>query len=228
MKFVVIEGLDGSGKSTQVNLVKKYFEDNNISYKYLHFPRTNEPFFGELVAMFLRGDFGSLDQVNPYLVAMIYAGDRKDADILIRKWLDENCLVLVDRYVFSNIAFQCAKLENKNEREKLKNWILELEFKHFGIIKPNLSIFLDVPFEFTKNNLTNQRQGDDRDYLKGKVDIHEANLDFQKTVRDVYLNAVEKEENFFKIECAANGEMLPINEINQKIIQTLIQQGIVR
>jgi dTMP kinase len=228
MKFVVIEGLDGSGKSTQVEMVKQYLEKNNIPYKFLHFPRTDAPYFGELVAMFLRGDFGTLDQVNPYLVAMIYAGDRKDADNIIKDWLKDNYLVLVDRYVYSNIAFQCAKIKDIVERKKLKDWILKLEFEHFGIKKPDLSIFLEVPFEFTKEKLTERRDGDDRNYLKGKTDIHEADLDFQKTVKQVYIEAVKGEENFCKINCANEKGILPAEDINNRIIDVLQQNSIIR
>ena len=145
----MIEGLDGSGKSTQIKLIMKHLEDRGIVYRYLHFPRTDSPFFGELIARFLRGDFGSIGSVDPYLVAMLYAGDRKDAMEEINEWLAKGYMVLLDRYVYSNIAFQCAKLKDSKQQEQLRNWILDLEFSYYKIPKPEINILLDVPFSFT-------------------------------------------------------------------------------
>ena len=133
---MVVEGVDGSGKSTQIKLMKNYLEDHGVPYRYVHFPRTDSGIYGELIARFLRGDFGSLNSVDPYLVALIYAGDRKDAAIQIREWLDQGYLVLLDRYVYSNIAFQCAKIHERKKQEALKDWILNLEYGYNQIPTP--------------------------------------------------------------------------------------------
>jgi dTMP kinase len=201
MKFVNIEGLDGSGKSTQIKLLTEHFENKNIPFKYLHFPRTDSPVYGELIARFLRGELGKMENVDPYLIALIYAGDRNDAKTMIREWMDNNYLVLIDRYVFSNIAFQCAKLEDPNAIEKLSKWIKYLEFDYNNIPKPDVSLFLDVPIEFTRSNLKKTRKGGDRKYLKGKEDIHEKNIDFQKRVREIYLHEIKQESFFHSISC---------------------------
>ena len=142
MKFLVVEGVDGSGKSTQIQLIKKHLESKDIPYRYVHFPRTDSGIYGDLIARFLRGDFGSLNSVDPYLVALIYAGDRKDASLQIREWLDLGYLVLLDRYVFSNIAFQCAKIPDKSKQEALKDWIIKLEYDLFYIKHRNLLLDL--------------------------------------------------------------------------------------
>ncbi len=115
-------------------------------------------------------------EVDPYLVALIFAGDRADAAPQIRQWLAEGKAVVLDRYVYSNVGFQCAKLPAGEERDRLADWIVYLEFGHNALPRPDLSLFLDVPFTFTERKLSEVREGDDREYLQGGQDIHEASL----------------------------------------------------
>lgn len=224
MSFIVIEGLDGAGKSTQLKLVEEYLKQKGIACETLHFPRTDSPYFGELVSRFLRGELGSLNEVDPYIVALLYAGDRMDAKDMLRSWIESGKTVLLDRYVYSNIAFQCAKLNTIEKQDALRDWIYGLEFDYFNIPKPDLNIFLDVPFEFTVSRLTNNRSGNDRDYLKGNVDIHEEDLSFQERVRKVYLRQEGLNENFRVVSCASSkGDMAQPQEIFQRILSVLNQ-----
>ena len=228
MKLFVIEGVDGAGKSTQTRLLRDYLSRIGYNCEYMHFPRTDAPYFGELITRFLRGEFGSLNDVDPYLVSMLYAGDRKDASTIISNWLSEGKIVLLDRYTYSNIAYQCAKLRDGSSREKLMHWILALEFDHFAIPKPDLNIFLDVPFLLTENNLTKARTGDDRDYLNGTRDIHEDSLAFQKKVRDVYMRVSELDERLVVANCSdGNGTMLPPAAIFNLIIKIINERKLI-
>ena len=222
MKLIVIEGVDGAGKSTQIKLLKEYFSGKGFDCEYLHFPRTEAPYFGELIARFLRGEFGSLGEVDPYIVAMLYAGDRKDAAAIISGWLREGKIVLLDRYTYSNIAYQCAKLHSAEEQNRLLDWILALEFNHFAIPLPDLNIFLDVPSKFTENKLKEQRTGNERDYLNGLRDIHEENLDFQRKVREVYLKVSQTDEKLAVVNCNNEREEMATPEnIFEKILETI-------
>lgn len=222
MKFLVVEGIDGSGKSTQIKLLLKYYEENGIPYRFIHFPRTDAPVYGELISRFLRGDFGNLNSVDPYLVALLYAGDRKDASAQIQQWLSEGCLVLLDRYVYSNIAFQCAKLQDQEQQDKLRDWILELEFSYNQIPKPDMNILLDVPFSFTQQKLTGTRIGNERDYLRGLRDIHEEDLDFQRRVRDMYLWQAMHCNDLKIVNCIDNqGNMLKPTIIFSRILDAI-------
>jgi dTMP kinase len=224
VKLFVIEGLDGAGKSTQIRLLKDFFEGKGYKCEYLHFPRTDEPYFGKLISRFLRGEFGSLSNVDPYLVAMLYAGDRKGAADLISNWLKRGIIVLLDRYTYSNIAYQCAKVDEEPKQEELRKWILSLEFNHFAIPKPDMNIFLDVPFSFTEKKLSAFRAGDDRTYLNGSRDIHEDSLTFQRKVRDIYLKIALNDDRLFVVDCTNNfGTMLPPDKVFNLIVE-LIQR----
>jgi dTMP kinase len=228
MKLFVVEGVDGAGKSTQIKLLRDFFINRGFKCEYMHFPRTEEPYFGELIARFLRGEFGSLNDVDPYLVAMLYAGDRKDASEIIKKWLDEGKVVLLDRYTYSNIAYQCAKLHDRTAQEELMHWILKLEFDHFSIPRPDLNIFLDVPFEFTEQKLLNIRTGTDRAYLNGTRDIHEENLNFQKKVRDIYLHVSENDKRLAMVDCSmSDGVMLPPEKIFELILKLFVERNLI-
>ncbi len=220
MRFVVIEGLDGSGKSTQLKLLREYLEKEGVSYKYLHFPRLEEGVYGELVARFLRGEMGPNDQVDPYLVALIFAGDRAEASSMIRNWIEEGYFVVVDRYVYSNIAFQCAKLSGAEERIRLRDWILDFEFTHNELPKPDLNLLLHVPIEFTRQQLEKARAGEDRSYLKGERDIHEEDLGFQEKVMKEYIALQQYVDDLKLIDCTDGvGKMQAPGSISELVIK---------
>ncbi len=216
--FIVLEGLDGAGKSTQISKLRQMFSDKGVETEYLHFPRFDSPIYGDLIAKFLRGELGTLEEVNPYLVSLLYAGDRADAASMLRGWLAEGKAVILDRYVYSNVGYQCAKIADKQERDTLRDWIINLEYNFNNIPRPELSIFLDVPFEFTAASLSKQREGDDRDYLNGKADIHEASLSLQQCVREVYLDVAKVDESLKIVNCAdSNGAMATPEVIFERI-----------
>ena len=218
--FIVLEGLDGAGKSTQITKLRDMFRAKGVESEYLHFPRFDAPIYGELIARFLRGDLGSVESVNPYLVALLYAGDRADAAASIREWLSDGKVVIVDRYVYSNIGYQCAKIADSAERNTLREWILHTEFEEFGIPKPDLSLFLDVPFAFTERKLTEVREGEDREYLQGGKDIHEASLDLQRRVREVYLESASLNEDLKVVDCSTDeGSMASPEVIFERIME---------
>lgn len=206
-KFIVLEGLDGAGKSTQIEMLRHELESAGTATHYLHFPRFDTEVYGEMIASFLRGEMGGVESVDPYFVAMLYAEDRKAAKPMIESWIDDGTVVIVDRYVYSNIGYQCAKLGDSASRERLRQWILDLEYGHFAIPRPDLSLFLDVPFAFTERKLTEQRTGDDRSYLNGGHDIHESSLDLQRAVRQVYLDAAMADSTLRVVDCGRNGSM---------------------
>lgn len=227
--LIVLEGLDGAGKSTQVKLLKEYLVSKGVNLRYLHFPRYDAPLYGDLIGKYLRGDLGSIDQVHPQIVALLFALDRMDASSTIKEWLAAGDCVLLDRYVYSNIAYQCSKIMmqpqfgDMDSRRKLagelRNWIFDTEYNKYGIPKPDLNLFLDVPISFVDSKLKESRSGDDdRDYLNGKEDIHEADIQFQIQVREMYLEQTMADEGFVRVHCEDDrGNMLPPDAIFSNI-----------
>lgn len=224
--LVVLEGLDGAGKSTQVKKLRNYLESRLGSLEYIHFPRYDAPVYGDLISRFLRGDFGSNEAVHPQLVALLFAEDRHGAAPEMKRTLDAGGSVLLDRYVYSNIAYQCAKLKSQEEADELREWIFNTEYGNFDLPVPDLNIFLDVPIGFVESKLKSQRGGEDREYLEGGQDIHEADIQFQIRVRDIYRRQCERDPKFIRIDCSdADGQMLPPEEIFAKV-QSVVDASI--
>ena len=216
--LIVLEGLDGAGKSTQVRRLKEYLQQRCGSLEYIHFPRYEAPVYGDLITRFLKGEFGSIEAVHPQLVALLFAEDRHGAVPVMREALEAGKTVLLDRYVYSNIAYQCAKLKDPKEREKLRDWIFNTEYGDFNLPEPDLNLFLDVPIGFVEKSLSAHREGQDRNYLSGAQDIHEASIAFQKAVRDMYVAQTSLDPKFRRIDCSgAQGEMLPPDAIFDKV-----------
>lgn len=216
--LIVLEGLDGAGKSTQVRRLRAYLESVCTSLEYIHFPRYDAPVFGDLIGKFLRGGFGSIESVHPQLVALLFAEDRKAASADIIRTLSEGGTVLLDRYVYSNIAYQCAKLPDPDDAEELREWIINTEYGQFGLPRPDLNIFLDVPISFVEKSLNGDRKGEERDYLEGSRDIHEADIGFQKRVRAMYRRQASLDPSLVVVDCSApDGSMLPPDDIFARI-----------
>ena len=216
--LVVLEGLDGAGKSTQVWKLKEYLTQRCGALEYIHFPRYDAPVYGDLISRFLRGDFGANYAVHPQLVALLFAEDRHGAAPIIREALEEGKTVLLDRYVYSNIAYQCAKLKDMVARKRLRDWIFNTEYGDFQLPVPDLNLFLDVPIGFVEQSLSQARSGADRNYLGGAQDIHEASIAFQQDVRSLYLAQTQLDKRFLRIDCAdENGNMLPPDAIFERV-----------
>ena len=220
--LIVLEGLDGAGKSTQIELLRRYFEERGREVRFLHFPRYDSPVYGDLISRFLRGELGGIEEVHPFLIALLFAGDRGDASSQIKEWLVSGCVVILDRYLYSNIAFQCAKINDFDRAEELRNWIFQAEYGHFGIPRPDKNLFLDVPLSFVDSKLNGNRSGGDREYLKGARDIHEESIKFQERVRDVYIAECGRGEGLRRIDCSSpEGDMLKPEEIFERIRENI-------
>jgi len=188
-KLLVIEGTDGAGKSSQVKLITEFYNSQGLKVKQFHFPTYTHNEFGRLISSFLRGDFGKSNEVNPYFVANIYAMDRYLFKADLDKMLLENDIVVLDRYVFSNAAYQAAKFSiGSKEAIDIIRWIIEFEFDFLKLPNQDLCLFLNVPTSITEERLASNRVGSDREYLDGNEDIHENDVELQRRVHYTYAN----------------------------------------
>lgn len=214
-KFIVLEGVDGSGKTEQFKILRKMLEKNGQKVQTFDFPQYGKPssFF---VEQYLNGNYGGWKEVGPYKASLFYALDRFDIALKIKQWLAEGFFVLSNRYVASNMGHQGAKISSEAERKKFIKWVHNLEFNILRIPKPDINFFLHVPSKIAYE-LTG-RKGE-REYLKGKKrDIHEADIKHLKAAEKSYLTAIKMFPNdFVKIECVKNGKLLTIQEISDLI-----------
>lgn len=224
-KLIVIDGGDGSGKTTQANLLVKHLKRGKKLVKYLDFPRYYTSFHGQTVAKFLRGEFGELDKVSPYLASLAYALDRASVKEEMDEYLLAGGCIVANRYATSNMAHQTVKLRSDKEKEDFLKWIYELEYKKHKIPKEDIVIYLYVPWKVGAK-LTSKKGN--REYLNGKEnDIHEKNLEYRKKTEKMYLYLAEKTKHWVKINCVKQGEILPKKAIHEKIVTILRRKKII-
>lgn len=216
--IIVIDGPDGSGKSTQFGLLTERLDKENIPYFKMKFPQYGNKSCGA-VEEYLNGKYGTADEVGPKIASIFYAVDRYDASFEIRKQLSEGKVVLLDRYVTANMAHQGGKITDPAQRDEYLEWVKELEYNLFGIPKPDINIFLDCPAEFRAKMI---EQRDDKEYIDNKrKDIHESNLEHLKAAEELYLHLAKILPNTHGIPCAMNGELMPPEQIHESIWEVI-------
>ena len=213
-KLIVIEGADGTGKGTQFELLISYCKANNISYFTCDFPQYYKTFFGKFIGRFLKGDYGKIEDIPPYIISIAYAADRWQAKTDIDHALAEGKLVILNRYTTSNAAYQGARLPVK-EREAYIDWLFEMEYNQFGVPKEDTVIYLHVPSVISQKLIEQKSR---RKYLgKGTKDILEQDISFQDKVKIVYEQMAKAYPHWVTIDCTEKGTLLPKETIHEKI-----------
>ncbi len=209
-KFIVIDGTDGSGKTTQLNVLKDKLESEGFVVKIADFPQYNTKSAG-LVEEYLSGKYGGADDVDPYKASIFYAVDRFDASAKIKDWLNQGFIVLANRYVSASLGHQGGKIKNPLERKLFFNWLLDLEYKIFEIPQPDLTIILHVESEISFK----LAQARNREDWVGKTkDIHEDNINHLIDAEQTYLQIASSFPNFKLIKCTHKQEILSIEAIH--------------
>ena len=214
-KLIVIDGLDGSGKTTQFELIQKILSDHEISVKAISFPEYDKP-SSTLVKMYLGGEFSkNAEDVNAYASSSFYAVDRYASYKLYweKDYIDDK-LILASRYVSSNAIHQMVKLPEE-EWEKYLEWLIDYEHIKMDIPKADKVIFLDMPIEISQKLLSQRYNGDEN-----KKDIHESNVEYLHRCRKSALFAAEK-LGWSVVTCNDGENPLPTEEISKKIMKII-------
>ena len=210
-KLIVIEGTDGSGKSTQFKALTDRLNRENKEFKTLVFPRYSQP-SSALIRMYLGGEFGTNpSDVNAYAASAFYAVDRyasykQDWG----QWYEEGGLIVSDRYTTSNAVHQASK-ESKETQGDFLHWLYEFEYEKLGLPRPDLIIYLDVPTAFTEK-LMRHREASTNTH----ADIHEQDMSYLATCRETG-RAAAAYYGWTVIECVRDGQMRSIEDIHEEI-----------
>lgn len=216
-KLIALEGIDGSGKRTQLDLLASELDARGLPTFRISFPRY-ESFYGKLVGRYLNGEFGPLEAVDPHLSALLYAGDRLEARPEIEAALSTGRIVLADRYIGSNLAHQSARVPPA-QREEFFAWLKRLEYGLYALPVEDLVVYLRVPVA-EAHRLVGLKSA--RAYTSLKRDIQEADIQHLEQAAIVY-DRLATEANWTRIECinAASGVLYSPEEIHRAVLQAV-------
>ena len=222
-KFIVIEGIDGSGKGTQTELLIERLKKENKEVVVDDYPHYETSFWGKHAGRMLTGEFGELFSISPYMAALPYILDEADGSKkIIGPALNEGKTVISNRFFTSNVH-QIAK-KPENEREEFANWLWEAGYNQTGIIKPDLVLVLLVNPLICRENILKKSE---RNYVKGQVmDQAEENFNHQMETAKEYKKMAQKEpEMWVLIDCCREGKLMSREEINEKIWEEINKRG---
>lgn len=215
--LIAIEGIDASGKGTQATRLRERLEADGRSCALLSFPRYGRTFFAEAITRYLNGGFGALADLDPALVSLLYAGDRFETRDELSELLDSHDVVVLDRYVASNLAHQAARVDDA-DRAAFVRWLSRLEYEVYGLPKADLTILLDVSAATSARLLERKAP---RDYTDAKADLHEADTAYMKACRDAYRWLAEQgaggEWVVVPVE-GQDGELRPIEKVHADVV----------
>lgn len=210
-RLIVLEGTDGSGKSTQFGRLCQRLEQAEIPFQKLVFPQYQEP-SSALIRMYLAGEFGTHpSDVNAYAASAFYAVDRYASYKKVwGEWYEGGGLVVADRYTTSNAVHQASKLPNE-EREAFFQWLCEFEYDKLGLPAPDQVIYLDVPTDTSVQMLRARETA-----TNTHADIHEQDTNYLRICRETASQAADC-LNWYRVKCVSKGEMRTIEDISEEI-----------
>ncbi len=217
-KFIVIDGTDGSGKKTQVELLAKTLTKEGLKVKIADFPEYEQNFFGKFIGHCLTEQYYNWLSVHPKIASVVYAADRWESKEKIDKWLAHGYIVIANRYVSSNQIHQGGKIADAKKRKAFIKWLDEMEYETFKIPRPDLTLYLSLPIEISLELIAKRESSQmKRKYLKKNKDVHENDVTFLENSRRSAEWLPKILKNFKKIECSKKREILTREEIHEMI-----------
>lgn len=204
-RLIVIEGTDCSGKFTQLNLLVARLNSSGNCAKSFDFPNYNSP-TGKVVRMHIDGEFGSPGESDPKVSSVFFAEDRFACKGIICEELEAGKVVVLDRYVESNMANQGGKIRDDLERAKFVDWLDKLEHENFGLPRPDLVVFLHVPYSVSCELILKRQKKSDFHSGEGGLDKYEKCEDYLKNSEESYLQ-LAKSRGWMTVECAPDGNI---------------------
>ncbi|MDQ5954264.1 MAG: dTMP kinase [Patescibacteria group bacterium] len=211
-KLIVIDGTDGSGKTTQINLLVKSLKKDGHKVKQIHFPHY-ENFLGGFIAHCLTEQYYNFINVHPKIVSVLYAADRWESSQEIKDLLSKGNIVILDRYVSANQIHQGGKIKSAKKRHAFLEWLDEMEYKVFKIPRPDITLYLSLPFHLSEKLIKERNSKSVRAYSGNKKDVHEVDVEFKKNSHESALWLSKNLKNFIKIDCTEEGQK---NEIRTR------------
>ncbi|KKR62829.1 dTMP kinase [Candidatus Nomurabacteria bacterium RIFCSPHIGHO2_01_FULL_39_220] len=218
-KLIVIDGTDGSGKTTQANLLVKHLRKDGRKVKFIHFPRYEDNFFGKFIAHCLSEQYYNWVNIHPKIASVIYAADRFESKEKIQGWLKQGYTVVMDRYISSNQIHQGGKIANLKKREAFIKWLAQMEYEVLKIPAPNLTIYLSLPVQMVLKLIRDRNYKGARAYLGSKKDVHEKDKNFLKNSIKSALWLTRTQKNWIKIECMKGSKLRSFPDIHEEIYE---------
>jgi len=219
-KLIVIDGTDGSGKATQVDLLMKHLQKDGYKVKIVDFPEYYKNFFGKFIGHCLSEQYYNFLHVHPKIASVLYAADRWESSKEMVKWLEGGYIVIANRYVSANQIHQGGKIKSSKKRNDFMKWLDTMEYEVFKIPRPDLTLYLSLPINIVLNLLKDRNSSKmKREYLKKKKDVHESDVEHLINSRKSALKLEKEIPNFIKIECSDKKGILSREAIHVMIYE---------
>ncbi len=216
-RLIVIDGTDGSGKATQVDLLARKLKKDGYTVKMVDFPEYYKNFFGKFIGHCLSEQYYNFVKVHPKIASVLYAADRFESKGETEKWLKSGYVVIANRYVSANQIHQGGKIRSAKKREAFITWLDEMEYEVFKIPRPDVVFYLNLPILTSRKLMKERNKKDVRAYLGKKQDVHEKDFSFLENSRKSALWLAKTQKNYIQVDCTKDNTLRTREDIHEEV-----------